>query len=1048
MDYWGMDRVATAAPFLYATWMSVTMSTVGSCRSSFEKNKTNAAPNTISYAISSMSAKIHSIMLMLVPGTVHTIVFWGRIFSRFASYDDLYDLILVWTVPYLMHCIILALGGDQSAYGLPGMLFPKTGTATLRGAVAPMVASLAASMAAQQRYVIPMCQAISYQFNGHDLPSTTVVSIYLTCATLASLFAIWVWGRHSSMTNEPLFGEYHDDVVQLSISAAGMLLGKAFGFPWNLTPLPILAFLGLSVWLTTRMLRYLAIFLFVVHAAGVVLFSYRFASINAEINLPLLGIHLGLVRFGMVEVFASVLIGTVVGFVARPSGGIGSTFLKRVDIPGILMIGYCLMMTVLEATLLRQRRPADLVGKEFDADVEDASFMYQHSTALLTSVLAAAVSTLARRIGVISRASTMAAISIALGKAVAVVIDASDSDNKVRSEGSEERLARRLLYRALMAASLCFVVLAPKVLLEPIYIKTNAKYKRGVADGKPVSSIPTAAFRNIFLYTLVILPVTLFLSVPTVLSPLAMALSSHYHGGAYYNVLPPISEMIGSAISLWGIASLSTLNHYLPDGGAETWKKTSALCLLVGIGVVFSAPSIPEWLVSDTESGISNPYASISSLGSQLAKSGRSRTGGWGLLLASLATLLAVTGPFELRERRPASGRKDKTLFLRMMMFSLMFSSGVSWFVAIQSMSNADFVALAVTSLCCIVVSFFGTVSCVLGYYVETENFDEVDQMARVLMGTFGLFLIVVCGPSLLIPSVSTPLLGTGGCLSTYLTVSTLTTFALALSLRMRATRSVRTRSLANLSCIISFVMAVACLAGRDGISGLDASFDVTMILGVPIFVVGTIFLSPMLFILEGAGSSQRQGSHGRVSGNQKASSAFGFAFNNLSSANRFIPVLVGPVVGFYAASLYIIFVRGSFFFGSGIPKSYGDAFAKILGRNRDNLAAMAEKTTTYSEALVLAARVAGSGVWTAPSIFGPVIHIAGLLATIPSMFLLFSQNSSRVQVLFASPLNIFPLFFCKGTPALQAISLIGIMGGLMQLFMLQRQNHRSQMRI
>jgi hypothetical protein len=203
-----------------------------------------------------------------------------------------------------------------------------------------------------------------------------------------------------------------------------------------------------------------------------------------------------------------------------------------------------------------------------------------------------------------------------------------------------------------------------------------------------------------------------------------------------------------------------------------------------------------------------------------------------------------------------------------------------------------------------------------------------------------------------------------------------------------------------------------------------------------------------MLFILEGAGSSQRQGSHGRVSGNQKASSAFGFAFNNLSSANRFIPVLVGPVVGFYAASLYIIFVRGSFFFGSGIPKSYGDAFAKILGRNRDNLAAMAEKTTTYSEALVLAARVAGSGVWTAPSIFGPVIHIAGLLATIPSMFLLFSQNSSRVQVLFATPLNIFPLFFCKGTPALQAISLIGIMGGLMQLFMLQRQNHRSQMRI
>ena len=375
-----------------------------------------------------------------------------------------------------------------------------------------------------------------------------------------------------------------------------------------------------------------------------------------------------------------------------------------------------------------------------------------------------------------------------------------------------------------MASALCFVVLAPKVLLEPIYIKCSAKYKRGVADGKPVSSIPTAAYRNIFIYALVVLPITLFMSVPTVLSPLTMALSSHYHGGAYYNMLPPVSEMIGSAISLWGIATLSTLNHYLPDGGAETWKKTSALCLLVGIGVVFSAPSMPEWLVSDTETGISNPYASISSLGSQLAKKGRSRTGGWGLLAAALATLLAVTGPFELKERRPASGRKDKTLFLRMMMFSLMFSSGVSWFVAIQSMSNADFVCLAVTSLCCMVVSFFGTVACVLGYYVEPENFDEVDQMARVLIGTFALFSIVTCGPSLLIPSVTTPLLGIGGCLSTYPAVSTLTTFALATSLRMRPTRSLRTRSLANLCCIVSFVLAVACLAGRVGISGLDAN--------------------------------------------------------------------------------------------------------------------------------------------------------------------------------------------------------------------------------
>jgi hypothetical protein len=424
-------------------------------------------------------------MLLLLPGTMHLSAFWTRIVSRNASSDELYELILVWTVPYLTHCCInLALTSDQTPYCLPSMLFPKTGTSTLRGTLTPMMASLLASIAAQQRYVIPLCQAVSYQFNGHNLPSTLMVSVYLTGATLASLFAVWVWGRLSSVTNQPLFGEYHDDVVQLSISLGGMLLGKAFGFPWNLTPLPILAFLGLSVWLTTRMFRYLSIFLFVVHAAGVVLFSYRFASINAEILLPLPGIQLTLVRFGLVEVFASVMIGTVVGLVARPAGGFGTALLRRVDIAGIIFVSYCLLLSTLESTLLHQRKPDDdLVGKEFDAEVKDVSFMYQHSTALFTSGLVVAISMLARRWNVISQTSHVAASSVALGEALAVMIDASGTDNKIRTEGGDERLARRLLYRSMIASALMFVILAPQALLQPIHIKTSAKYKRGISDG-------------------------------------------------------------------------------------------------------------------------------------------------------------------------------------------------------------------------------------------------------------------------------------------------------------------------------------------------------------------------------------------------------------------------------------------------------------------------------------------------------------------------------------------------------------------------------------
>jgi hypothetical protein len=251
--------------------------------------------------------------------------------------------------------------------------------------------------------------------------------------------------------------------------------------------------------------------------------------------------------------------------VARPAGGFGTALLRRVDIAGIIFVSYCLLLSTLESTLLHQRKPDDdLVGKEFDAEVKDVSFMYQHSTALFTSGLVVAISMLARRWNVISQTSHVAASSVALGEALAVMIDASDTDNKIRTEGGDERLARRLLYRSMIASALMFVILATQALLQPIHIKTSAKYKRGISDGKPLLSIPSSAYRNVFLYTLVILPLTLFLSVPAVLSPLTMALSSHYNGGAYYNMMPPVSEMIGSAICLWGIASLYTLNITFP----------------------------------------------------------------------------------------------------------------------------------------------------------------------------------------------------------------------------------------------------------------------------------------------------------------------------------------------------------------------------------------------------------------------------------------------------------------------------------------------------
>jgi hypothetical protein len=217
MDYWGVDRAATFAPITFALLMAAGMFTFGCSKNSYGTSPASS--------VSPFTARMHSSMLLMVPGLMHILTFRNRILSRQAGSDDFYDLIIVWAIPYLLHCILLSLS-DSSPYEMPtSRLFPKSGNVTLHGAIIPMTVSMLASLALQNRYLIPLCHAVSYQFNGHDLPGLWVTSLYLTLSTGCALFASWTWGRKSIVTDEVLFGEYHEDVVQLSLSASGLFLG-------------------------------------------------------------------------------------------------------------------------------------------------------------------------------------------------------------------------------------------------------------------------------------------------------------------------------------------------------------------------------------------------------------------------------------------------------------------------------------------------------------------------------------------------------------------------------------------------------------------------------------------------------------------------------------------------------------------------------------------------------------------------------------------------------------------------------------------------------
>ena len=173
-----------------------------------------------------------------------------------------------------------------------------------------------------------------------------------------------------------------------------------------------------------------------------------------------------------------------------------------------------------------------------------------------------------------------------MGKAVAVYIDAEETES---SSPSVDTRGTDVFYRALIAALLCAIMFAPHVFLKLMRIKTAFRHRRLLSG---MVNLPTGTIRLIGMYAFAFLPITLVATIPYVLFPFVNAVSGSFCNESYYSVSTPISEFMGSAIFLWGLALLSMLNHYLPDRGGEAWKKLSALAFLWVSG---SSSPHPPW---------------------------------------------------------------------------------------------------------------------------------------------------------------------------------------------------------------------------------------------------------------------------------------------------------------------------------------------------------------------------------------------------------------------------------------------------------------------
>ncbi|KAL7452183.1 hypothetical protein ACHAWC_003904, partial [Mediolabrus comicus] len=1047
---WGLDTAAIIFPILFAFHLSLGIFLVGAAPSMFgecsvmdmkekksnyinsddeedkhskKKNKAGAS-TTFTCAISPREGRVLSYLLVFIPGTIHLVMFRQRIFYSYASWDDLYDFIFTATLPYVLHYLLASNGVIDERWRSSLNSLLKSGTSpiesgrTLRGAAVPMTISFLSCISIQQRYLVPACARLSYIINGHDgIMSASLATLLLSLGTIFGYATIWFFGRQNT-DGQYLMGEYHEDIFQLLLGLSAVFFGLSCSPPWAALPIPMLLAESLALWVITKQLRYAFLTVFVFFTVCTIIIAYRLTFLTETVEI-IPGKQMVLRTFARVSMLATMWLIIIVGLVHRAPGGFGRNLMKKWDVTGVCFAVYGVVLSAMEFSLLRQPMPV-YSRDNFEVGrvaVYSASIVY--GTGLLTLIITWHLK--AQKL--IKGGSAVVTSAIAFGKMIAVLIE-PNLDNSLSS----------LFLRWVVASFLLMTICSPYA-LKPVHVKMS-------------SQLPNNAAIVVVAYCAVILPLIIFASVRLVLEPLIGLLTGH-NNTTYYATSPKLSEIVGYSAALWGVSVLSMVNHFLPNGGGEVWKRVSALAFIMGTFVSFSAPAFPGSTPSWDEP--SNLFLSVSSLDDA---SSDVATGGWGLVSAFLAVLLALTGPLELREMKDASGRKDSRQFLRLMIFGLMFGCGLAWFIVMQSMSKDIFIPIFVTTFSSMIMSTIGTVAAVMGYFLETQEFGEVEQIANVwTVVAFPVFFVI---SSVSLSAHAHPF-GIGGWASTYLSVCGLFAGSFCVLVRLRKDKNSTTRGYGNMSCIIAWLCTIIVIYGRYGIAGVGV-VGVTTVVGIPVSILGTFICSPILLLLEGEGS--RRSKHGyQISSSKSKRRWHGLVLPNLTRRNWIAPLLAGTACVFLTASLYAIFLRGcglskfSFLFGTGdVIKNQEDVFSHIFGSQRttgvgalDDVATMAQKSVVHTKTMIAAARLSGSGIWTAKSIFGPLMHLLGVLATLPSLHHLVKHSWYGKAPLFGKvalvlPLNILSIIIGKGIPTLVAAATVGLIGGAMQLITLM--NH------
>ena len=171
----GVDSLATIFPYLFAFHLALGIYLVGAAPSIMgsddeedratyskeDKKDLRDKSATVTCAIQPREGRLLSNLLVFAPALVHTATFRQRIIYSYASWDDLFDLVLISTVPYLLHYTLASKSVLDERWRRSLNWFMKAGTSpleggrTIRGAAIPMLLSLSHAAVSIGMHIVP-----------------------------------------------------------------------------------------------------------------------------------------------------------------------------------------------------------------------------------------------------------------------------------------------------------------------------------------------------------------------------------------------------------------------------------------------------------------------------------------------------------------------------------------------------------------------------------------------------------------------------------------------------------------------------------------------------------------------------------------------------------------------------------------------------------------------------------------------------------------------------------------------------------------------------